>query len=198
MASIQGFSLDNIRTMPARDGEAVSCDILLNGTKIAVFHDGGCGGDYDLHGIDRRRLNRELRKLTPWYRNRMGSTGIDYGIDLDYDTGLLVDDLRNLMEAEKDFIAHSKTAKLTVHPKMRDRINMFMCVLWSGATVQYRCFKYMTLSDSTRLFAGSMAYEMAAKWRMEHPEDRCIVEKFYGPGDFNLSDPDVRIDLEVS
>lgn len=100
--SINGFSISNLKTMNGMDGLVISCSILKDGKKVGLFYDGGDGAPYRFDGPD--SIEKEVAAFPPFdYESYDWKTGEPEVKKMDWDLGILVDDLMNLRDDYRDF-----------------------------------------------------------------------------------------------
>lgn len=99
--SINGFSIRGLKTMLGTDGYITRCSLLKDGRKVGEYFDPADGGPYDFtpsKGIARDDIERQIASFPRIHR--------DYGFelpDVDWDIGILVDELVNLGDRFKAY-----------------------------------------------------------------------------------------------
>lgn len=99
--SINGYSIRGLKTMLGTDGYITRCSLLKDGRKVGEYFDPADGGPYDFtpsKGIARDDIERQIASFPRIHR--------DYGFDLpdiDWDIGILVDELVNLGDRLKAY-----------------------------------------------------------------------------------------------
>lgn len=97
--TINGFSVKSVKTMPAEDGYALSCDVYFGGKKIGHFLDKGDGGMYYFNAVapySTQKIESVIRTFPPVER--------DYGLGLmevEYDMCQMVNELVEMGEIAK-------------------------------------------------------------------------------------------------
>ena len=99
--SINGYSIRGLKTMLGKDGYITRCSLLKDGKKVGDYFDPADGGPYDFTpsvGVSEQTLEKEISSFPRIHR--------DYGFELpevDWDIGILVDELVNLGDRFKAF-----------------------------------------------------------------------------------------------
>lgn len=99
--SINGYSIRGLKTMLGTDGYITRCSLLKDGRKVGEYFDPADGGPYAFtpaDGISGQGLEKEISSFPRIHR--------DYGFDLpdiDWDIGILVDELVNLGDRFKAY-----------------------------------------------------------------------------------------------
>lgn len=98
-ASINGFTLSNVKTMQGLDGEIISATLCFKGRKIGDYFYGGDGGMYNFHASEGFSTAAVERAVATFPKIRR-----DYGLGMEefgWDIGVLVDELLNRMDELK-------------------------------------------------------------------------------------------------
>ena len=104
--SINGFSIQKAKTLPAEDGCACYAEVLFNGKLVGEFLDRGDGGMYSFYaknGFNTNKIEMIVRSFPDVAR--------DYGLGLmsvSYDIAIMVDELLDLEDARKNLMKLEK------------------------------------------------------------------------------------------
>lgn len=104
--NFNGFTVINCKTMEGEDGYVLSCDLCLNGKKVAHCYDGGFGGGMDIYpyeGVSYTKLKNLVKTF------RAPETDEEFGITIDFDVEQMVCELMDKEDLAKKIRSLNKT-----------------------------------------------------------------------------------------
>lgn len=187
MASIKGYALKELKTMEGKEGDIIRCTITKNGKNVAEFFDDGWGGEPEVTMVGTMKYDefiKDLKSLTPFYRKRTNAIGIDYGFSIEYNVGLLVGDLRNLLIVENQYKKNLKSYAQKYHS---GNFRLGCVVLWSDTQIGFKWVPFITRTKTTEQQMEKIGKEMQDAYvKQNGTENRTIVEYYYSLDDFQL------------
>ena len=108
-ASVNGFTLGNIRRMPSTDGIAISATLYFRDRKVGAYHDAGTGGDYSFFpakGFTREKVEKALLSFPKIPSPFEGVPPLSWNI------GILVEEIINRNETLRMFMKAKAEGKI--------------------------------------------------------------------------------------
>lgn len=108
-ASVNGFTLRNVRRMPSTDGIAISATLYFRDRKVGAYHDAGTGVDYSFfpaNGFTKEKVEKALLSFPKIPSPFEGVPPLNWNI------GILVEEIINRNETLRMFMRAKAEGKI--------------------------------------------------------------------------------------